>query len=395
MPSHRRISRKRARKRRVGSFYHPTKTTVRTGACGRSQILRKAYTRRDGTRVKAVCVKNKGLPGRTIASAKVLPKLKVGKLTRYGYYTDLSAKARLASLSKSVRGVGYATTIRRVVAIRNYSEHNPKLLKIYETDIKNLQKKYRNKRMKFRVNSKRRRPQKSSRRRRKKSSRRRSKKSSRRRSKKSSRRRRKKSSRRRRKKSSKHNFKFMGFAGWLLGRPSRSRLSRRYKKARKRQIREFQKSSEKIMRGIRKSSPRWRRARMSRIGGGPKHGPTHIQASRARLSPPTRKKGDFRGRFKSPTTARLSSPTRKKGDFRKSFKAPPNPAAWHRNIRSSPSSTRRQKQSYPKSSKQGASSPKLGACRKSWRNGEMDSYNYKKCVRGETYDRYTTRSSSI
>ena len=187
----------------------------------------------------------------------------------------------------------------------------------------------------------------------------------------------------------------MGFAGWLLGRPSRSRLSRRYKKARKRQIREFQKSSEKIMRGIRKSSPRWRRARMSRIGGGPKHGPTHIQASRARLSPPTRKKGDFRGRFKSPTTARLSSPTRKKGDFRKSFKAPPNPAAWHRNIRSSPSSTRRQKQSYPKSSKQGASSPKLGACRKSWRNGEMDSYNYKKCVRGETYDRYTTRSSSI
>ena len=62
MPSHRRISRKRARKRRVGSFYRPTKTTIRTGACGRRQILRKAYTRRDGTRVKAVCIKNKGLP---------------------------------------------------------------------------------------------------------------------------------------------------------------------------------------------------------------------------------------------------------------------------------------------------------------------------------------------
>ena len=193
MPSHRRISRKRARKRRVGSFYHPTKTTIRTGACGRRQILRKAYTRRDGTRVHATCIKNKGLPGRTIASAKVLPKLKVGKLTRYGYHADKSAKARLAALSKSVRGVGYATTIRRVVAIRNYSEHNPRLLKIYETDIKNLQKKYRNKRSKFRVNSKKRKPRKSSRRRRKKSSRRRRKKSSRRR-RKSSRRRPRKSS---------------------------------------------------------------------------------------------------------------------------------------------------------------------------------------------------------
>ena len=76
---------------------------------------------------------------KTIASAKVLPKLKAGKLTRYGYHADLSAKKRLTALSKSVLGVGYVKTIRRVVAIRNYSEHDPKLLKIYETDIKNLE----------------------------------------------------------------------------------------------------------------------------------------------------------------------------------------------------------------------------------------------------------------
>ena len=64
MTSRKRISRKRARKKRVGSFYRPTPTTTRTGACGKNQILRKAYTRRDGTRVKAVCVRNKGLPGK-------------------------------------------------------------------------------------------------------------------------------------------------------------------------------------------------------------------------------------------------------------------------------------------------------------------------------------------
>ena len=260
MPSHRRISRKRARKRRVGSFYHPTKTTIRTGACGRRQILRKAYTRRDGTRVRATCVKNKGLPGKTIASAKVLPKLKVGKLTRYGYHADKSAKARLAALSKSVRGVGYATTIRRVVAIRNYSEHNPRLLKIYETDIKNLQKKYRSKRSKFRANSKKRRPRKSSRRRRKSSRRRRKstkrrRKSSKRRSKfrANSKKRKPRKSSRRRRKSSKNKLKFFSGARKWLRKRKKSR-------SRRRQIAKFKKSSERLRRSIKRSGPRWGRA---------------------------------------------------------------------------------------------------------------------------------------
>ena len=252
MPSHKRISKKRAKKRRIGSFYRPTKTTIRTGACSPNKILRKAYTRRDGTRVQAVCVKNKGLPGKTIASAKVLPKLKVGKLTRYGYHADLSAKMRLVALSKSVRDVGYATTIRRVVAIRNYSEHNPRLLKIYETDIKNLQKKYRSKRSKFRANSKRRSPRKSSRRRRKssrrcrKSSKRRRKSSKRRR--KSSRRRPRKSSRRRRK----NKLKFFGGARKWLQKRKKSR-------SRRRQIAEFRKSSDRLRRRIKKSGPKWSR----------------------------------------------------------------------------------------------------------------------------------------
>ena len=37
---------KQAIKKKVGSFYHPTKTTYRTGACPKGYILKKSYTKK-------------------------------------------------------------------------------------------------------------------------------------------------------------------------------------------------------------------------------------------------------------------------------------------------------------------------------------------------------------
>jgi len=44
--------------------------------CPKGKIRRKAYVTKRGTRVKSTCTTNKGLPGKTPKSRKVLPKLK-------------------------------------------------------------------------------------------------------------------------------------------------------------------------------------------------------------------------------------------------------------------------------------------------------------------------------
>ena len=152
MPERKVLSRAAAAREPVGSFYLPTKTTTRSGACGVGEILRsgfrrKGYSRADGSRVKASyvwprCVDSQGLPGKMMASAKVLPKLRHGELTSYGYRADKPAAQRLKALERSAAVYGYRSTVGRVVAFMNYSEHTPRLLRVYKTDLKNLRAAY-------------------------------------------------------------------------------------------------------------------------------------------------------------------------------------------------------------------------------------------------------------
>ena len=368
-------------------------------------------------------------PAKTVASAKVLPKLKEGKLTRYGYRADKSAKKRLAALSKSVRGVGYVKTIRRVVAIRNYSEHDPKLLKIYETDIKNLHNKYRKKSKKSsrrrrkssrrRKKSSRRRPRKSSRRR-KKSSRRRPRKSSRRRKKssrkrkkssrkrkKSSRRRprkssrrRKKSSRRRPRKSSK-KYKFLNRAtDWLLG-------TKHSKKAKKRkQISEWRKSSEKIRGRIKRSGPRWGRAHR-RKRSSERQRRMEIPYNQARREARNfllkierqkrvRQAAAYKRRLQKKmrlrSLNRLKARTRGKSDFRRSSKARHSgKKKWYSSpkSRSPPSYASavrgRAKQPYSGAQRDALYSSNPAQCKRLLERGLINSTNWHRCVKGEGF----------
>ena len=52
--------------------------------CPRGKIRRKGYIRKDGTRVKAGCVKDTGKPGKTPKGKRVLPKPKKGDLSCRG-----------------------------------------------------------------------------------------------------------------------------------------------------------------------------------------------------------------------------------------------------------------------------------------------------------------------
>jgi hypothetical protein len=143
------VKKRTALKKKVGSVYHPTSKTIRTGECpigevGRKGYYRHAYEKKDGhhikgSYVKRSCIKDVGMPGKVISSAKVIPKLKEGALSKYGYSTDLTEKERLVCLVKAIKELTYAGVIRRINAIRTLTKSNPKLFKIYTKDIENLQ----------------------------------------------------------------------------------------------------------------------------------------------------------------------------------------------------------------------------------------------------------------
>ena len=90
----------------------------------REAYHRKPYTRKDGTKVKGSHVpattyktEDRGAPGRTPKSKQWFnPE---GKLE--GYHVSNTAKSRHAALLKTSREDGYATTIRRLNALRNVS----------------------------------------------------------------------------------------------------------------------------------------------------------------------------------------------------------------------------------------------------------------------------------
>ena len=70
------LTEKQASKEPIGSFYHPTEKTFRSGVCpvgmtSKKDYHRKSYMKMDGTiinntNVDPVCVKNKGLPGKLL-----------------------------------------------------------------------------------------------------------------------------------------------------------------------------------------------------------------------------------------------------------------------------------------------------------------------------------------
>lgn len=111
--------------------------------CPPGKIQRDSYYRKNGTKVKSTCVIDKGKPGKTVDSDKVLPIPKKGSLGKYGYYNILktSATKRREAILKGVKDTSYATIIRRINLIANFNKSNEDLYKRLKSDILWMQKK--------------------------------------------------------------------------------------------------------------------------------------------------------------------------------------------------------------------------------------------------------------
>jgi hypothetical protein len=123
-------------------------------SCKRGYIRRKSYIRKDGTKVKSTCIKDLGKPGRTPKREKVLPKLKPGKLSKFGYETKKPAKDRRRALMKASKNPKtkklskkkMLSNSRRLVVLKNYTKRsNPSAYKKYNADANWLLKKYKRK----------------------------------------------------------------------------------------------------------------------------------------------------------------------------------------------------------------------------------------------------------
>jgi hypothetical protein len=92
--------------------------------CKRGTIRRKAYTRKNGRKVGASCVKNMGAPGRwrTVHRSKGIGPLKAGRLARFGYHCDLSVERRHAALRAASRRLGSLAVFRMLNALVTYTK---------------------------------------------------------------------------------------------------------------------------------------------------------------------------------------------------------------------------------------------------------------------------------
>ena len=110
---------------------------IRTKKCPRGMIRRKSYTRKNGTHVKSVCIKDMGKPGK----GPKLFTLEKGGLSKYGYYVRDSSIKRHTSLKKALKHMSYATLVRKINALSIlFKNTQPGLAKHARSDIKWLQK---------------------------------------------------------------------------------------------------------------------------------------------------------------------------------------------------------------------------------------------------------------
>ena len=148
------LTEKQASKEPVGSFYHPTEKTFRSGACPIGMTLKKGYHRKEyikmngtvieNTNVDPVCVKNKGLPGKVLKEYKVIKITNKEDFKPYGYSTSNNSNSRFKSLLEACKVLSYGTVVRKLNALKIYlknrtDEKSLRLYNIFSEDIKMLQ----------------------------------------------------------------------------------------------------------------------------------------------------------------------------------------------------------------------------------------------------------------
>lgn len=114
-------------------------------ACPPGKIRRVGYTRKNGSKVRSKCIKDRGAVGRwqTMKRMMGIGPLKKGHLKGVGYDPMASAMVRHDALKKAVSRYGRNSTIRKLNAIATYTKRTtPSRSKTYRTDMHYVQKKF-------------------------------------------------------------------------------------------------------------------------------------------------------------------------------------------------------------------------------------------------------------
>lgn len=119
--------------------------------CKKGEIERIGYTKKTGTKVKAECIKDRGLPGKTPESQKIPFKnlaFEQDDLGKYGYSDIIHKKAseRRESLDDAIRQYGSVPVLRKVNVLEILNRNtNPKLATKFEMDKKWIERMYKRK----------------------------------------------------------------------------------------------------------------------------------------------------------------------------------------------------------------------------------------------------------
>ena len=121
--------------------------------CPKGSISRVSYSYRKkslgGRKIKvhSSCMRSKGLRSRGKKTRRVLPSLKKGSLTRYGYNVHETKEMRHKALKKALKIYGYASLVRKLNAVKLLTKNtSPSNSKIYGQDINYLQNMRKSKR---------------------------------------------------------------------------------------------------------------------------------------------------------------------------------------------------------------------------------------------------------
>lgn len=110
----------------------------------RGTIRRKAFTRKNGTKVRAKMVRDMGAPGKWRARHMYAPgigKLKSGDLKAVGYDVTSSVTRRHKAVKRAVAKYGRSSTIKKLNAVAVYTRRtSPAKSKKFKADMKFAQK---------------------------------------------------------------------------------------------------------------------------------------------------------------------------------------------------------------------------------------------------------------
>lgn len=107
-------------------------------ACHIGQIMRDAYTKKNGTYVPETCITDRGKPGK---GPKILPDFK-GEfhLRAYGYNYKKSEKERHEALKRTIKAVGDILEVERHLVLAMNKQADPEIREIMRSDVEYIKK---------------------------------------------------------------------------------------------------------------------------------------------------------------------------------------------------------------------------------------------------------------